>query len=435
MASKKKTLLYAILGILVVGFVVVAVQFAGEYFKGQLALNKEGVDLFPASPDKSGKPVISLCLENEKCSKKITVRFLLENGKFVNQLSLENAVIKNESGKILPLTLIEDNGKNVKILRKGDKKELSIKTGPLSVGEKDALYIKEATGISFIVPDTGKFDLFNNGYFFNSPTGAEEIRDIKVITFEVKSADGKSRIFTAVPDFYSDCIGGIEFAQFNVNLADAVSDKIAKRLSTDKTPFYLIITSVYIAPDFLRTPSYTASGMAYSLSGGMAPKYGLHLEKIYQNCAKAGKDCTNFKCWDDKTTKDALNFTLSHELTHIYQIEKGTKDKVKGDLTYLEGLAELNALSLDGIDWVKINNKYKTTNNCKSAGDVYKSGMCMIQYFKNEITEANLKNFFFLKKGYDFSKNMCGSWWDAMKEITGKDLANLKSDFDSKICK
>ena len=107
----------------------------------------------------------------------------------------------------------------------------------------------------------------------------------------------------------------------------------------------------------------------------------------------------------------------------------------------MEGLAELNAITLDSpkLDaaaWAKVNAKYKATESCKNITDVYKSGMCIIQYFKDEINDSNFKNFFSLKKTYDFGgAKFCGSWFGVMQEVTGKDLANMKAAFDAKICK
>jgi len=432
--ASKKTILKLVFAAFLIAFTAVAVYFTGEYFKGQLFLAKEGLDLFPASDIKKPNPVFRAG-DSKTCNKKITLQFQLDNKKYINQLSLEKLIVKDESGKVLPVSLESDPNKTVLLLKEGDKKGVNVNPGPLKVGEKEAVYVKEATGYTFLVCE-GKYEFLNNGILFATGENDEEIYTNQVITNELKSDDGKNKLLTALPDFYTERTGGKEFAEFIFKMAKEKSDKIAKRLNSEPAPWYIITASQYLIPDNVRAGKYTASGMAYNISGNIAPKYSLNFELIFKNCAAQG-DFTKFKCWDNKATLDSLNYTLAHELSHIYEF--GSKNNLTNGTALLEGLAELNALTLDSPNldkaaWARFNSKYKQTDNCKSITDVYKQGGCFLQYFKDEITDSNFKNLFSLKKTYDFGKDVCGSWFAVMQEVTGKPLENMKETFKTKIC-
>jgi len=432
MNLKKKSIIKILIGILVIAFTIVVVNFTGEYFKGQLKLQMVAINIIPASAEKSNPPVFSLCKSTEKCTKKITLKFLLDNGKYINELSLGQGIIKNSKNVVLPLSLKEDKGNNVKLARNG--KETKIPVGPITTKTDDVINLRGATAISFIVPDTGEFDLLGLGYFFPAPATAEEIRVIKMITRDLKSADGKSRILTVNPDFLIPRTGE-RVTEDILKYADDISAKIAKRFNTNKVPFYLIVISSRFTTDFFISPSgyYTSGGIQYNLQN-MPSKYGINFEHIFPSCLKAG-DYTKVKCYNNPASLKNLTYTLSHELTHVLQASIGTNKKVNYDLSYLEGTAELNALTLNGFDWAAVNNKYKTTDHCDKLPDVYKKGMCIIQYFKDEINESNIKNFVFLNSNYNFSGNkFCDTWFNLMKFVTGSDLQNKKADYSKNIC-
>jgi len=432
MCTPKKILL-SIFVVILIAFAIVMIFRSGTFFKGQLFLANEGISVFPISDDKPPYPVFSLCEIKEDCNKKIIFKFQLENNKYINQLSLENAKIKDESGANKPVFLTEDSGKTVFILKAGDLKGVSVNPSPstLQIGDKEALYVKGTTGITFLATE-GKYDFFNNGVLFGTGDNEEIIYNIQVETHELVSGDG-GKILTALPDFYTI---GSEFTQFNLDLVSGINKKIATRLDTSNAPWYIIIASQSIIPDFVRTWDRTSAGNSYISVGNVAPKFGLNFELIYRNCASKG---AKPNCYDNQSTKDAITTIMAHELTHVYEY-KSVTNKVKNAIPYLESLAELNTItlnssSLDAAAWAKVNAKYKDTEKCKSITDVYKSGMCMLQYFKAEINDSNFKKFFNLTKNYDFGgANFCSSWFSVMQEVTGKDLADMKADFDSTIC-